>query len=290
MNMKTYKNLFFAAAFLLCVASVSVPSQAHAVDASLPVACTMDAKICPDGTTVGRVGPSCEFAVCPGSSAETKPRELVMCAQVITTAWNMTTGEKKEFPTPCDVPRGWTAVPPIACNLMATPDGSIPKERCVWATSTPPRKPEPMPRPIPLFPLPDSQLIATTSTSTRAQIEQACNLIATPDGSIPKERCISIFQNLPALNRNLPAPARAVDAQVRNSVRTLVRGMRGDDVRELQQKLVNAGLLSTEPTGFFGSMTEAALKRYQEAQGIARPGEDGHGWFGPRTRARLLAQ
>ena len=30
------------------------------------IACTMDAKICPDGTAVGRVGPNCEFAPCPG--------------------------------------------------------------------------------------------------------------------------------------------------------------------------------------------------------------------------------
>ncbi len=30
------------------------------------IVCTMDAKICPDGTGVGRVGPSCEFAPCPG--------------------------------------------------------------------------------------------------------------------------------------------------------------------------------------------------------------------------------
>lgn len=30
-----------------------------------PVACTMDAKICPDGTAVGREGPDCEFAQCP---------------------------------------------------------------------------------------------------------------------------------------------------------------------------------------------------------------------------------
>lgn len=29
------------------------------------VACTMDAKICPDGSSVGRVGPNCEFAACP---------------------------------------------------------------------------------------------------------------------------------------------------------------------------------------------------------------------------------
>ncbi len=30
-----------------------------------PVACTQEAKICPDGSSVGRVGPNCEFAQCP---------------------------------------------------------------------------------------------------------------------------------------------------------------------------------------------------------------------------------
>lgn len=29
------------------------------------VACTMEAKICPDGSAVGRTGPNCEFAPCP---------------------------------------------------------------------------------------------------------------------------------------------------------------------------------------------------------------------------------
>lgn len=28
--------------------------------------CTMDAKICPDGSSVGRTGPDCEFSPCPG--------------------------------------------------------------------------------------------------------------------------------------------------------------------------------------------------------------------------------
>lgn len=32
-----------------------------------PVACTMDAKLCPDGSFVGRTPPSCAFAACPGS-------------------------------------------------------------------------------------------------------------------------------------------------------------------------------------------------------------------------------
>jgi len=30
-----------------------------------PVACTMDAKLCPDGSYVSRTGPNCEFALCP---------------------------------------------------------------------------------------------------------------------------------------------------------------------------------------------------------------------------------
>lgn len=34
--------------------------------------CTADAKQCPDGSYVGRVAPSCEFAPCPsGASVET---------------------------------------------------------------------------------------------------------------------------------------------------------------------------------------------------------------------------
>lgn len=33
-------------------------------------ACTMEAKICPDGTSVGRTGPTCEFAPCPSPNIE----------------------------------------------------------------------------------------------------------------------------------------------------------------------------------------------------------------------------
>ena len=32
------------------------------------VACTMDAKLCPDGSYVGRSGPNCEFAPCPATT------------------------------------------------------------------------------------------------------------------------------------------------------------------------------------------------------------------------------
>jgi len=38
-----------------------------------PVACTKEAKVCPDGSAVGRTGPSCEFAPCPGDVTSAPP-------------------------------------------------------------------------------------------------------------------------------------------------------------------------------------------------------------------------
>ncbi len=35
-------------------------------------ACTMDAKVCPDGSYVGRIGPNCEFAACKNASSTPK--------------------------------------------------------------------------------------------------------------------------------------------------------------------------------------------------------------------------
>jgi len=35
--------------------------------------CTMDAKMCPDGSYVGRVGPNCEFALCPAGTPGNNP-------------------------------------------------------------------------------------------------------------------------------------------------------------------------------------------------------------------------
>jgi len=35
------------------------------------IACTQEAKLCPDGSAVGRTGPNCEFAPCPGEEQNT---------------------------------------------------------------------------------------------------------------------------------------------------------------------------------------------------------------------------
>jgi len=45
-------------------------------DTESPTACTLEAKICPDGSAVGRVGPNCEFAACPGSETEDSEKQI----------------------------------------------------------------------------------------------------------------------------------------------------------------------------------------------------------------------
>jgi len=38
-----------------------------------PRACSQEAKLCPDGSSVGRIGPNCEFAPCPGIGSDLTP-------------------------------------------------------------------------------------------------------------------------------------------------------------------------------------------------------------------------
>jgi len=57
----------------------SEPNQPNNNQNQEPVACTMEAKICPDGSAVGRVGPNCEFTACPALIlTQEQARELVI--------------------------------------------------------------------------------------------------------------------------------------------------------------------------------------------------------------------
>lgn len=57
------------------IALLLITACAPAAPGPEPVACTMDAKICPDGSAVGRIGPDCEFAACPSGSEESTFKE-----------------------------------------------------------------------------------------------------------------------------------------------------------------------------------------------------------------------
>lgn len=59
-------------------------------------------------------------------------------------------------------------------------------------------------------------------------------------------------------------------------------GMESDAVVELQKNLTSAGVYSGPITGYFGSLTRAAVKKYQEKNGIKSTG-----YFGPLTREKM---
>jgi hypothetical protein len=64
-----------------------------------PVDCTLDAKICPDGTAVGRVAPDCEFAPCPGDerpATDTPPPKHFPDSPKPTSQSDCTDGETRE--------------------------------------------------------------------------------------------------------------------------------------------------------------------------------------------------
>lgn len=56
---------------LLAVLAGCAPKTADTAKPEEPVAgCTEEAKVCPDGSTVAREGPDCEFPACPGEDED----------------------------------------------------------------------------------------------------------------------------------------------------------------------------------------------------------------------------
>ncbi|MES2437301.1 MAG: peptidoglycan-binding domain-containing protein [Patescibacteria group bacterium] len=76
----------------------------------------------------------------------------------------------------------------------------------------------------------------------------------------------------------------SANAQTTTSfARNLTVGSRGADVTELQTILSTKGYLSVAPTGYFGSLTKAALAAWQASVNISPAA----GYFGPITRAYI---
>ena len=64
---------------------------------------------------------------------------------------------------------------------------------------------------------------------------------------------------------------------------TLYNGCRGDDVRELQQALIDLGFLSGTADGIFGNNTENAVRKFQKKNKLTVDG-----LAGPATRSLIL--
>lgn len=74
--------------------------------------------------------------------------------------------------------------------------------------------------------------------------------------------------------------------------RTLGVGSRGSDVSALQEFLRAKGYMSDAATGYFGTITESAIKKLQAAQNIVSSGtaaSTGYGAVGPKTRSVIAS-
>lgn len=78
-----------------------------------PVACTAEAKLCPDGSAVGRVGPDCEFSACPVAAYQTMHS-------------SNTANLAGPFTFSAEIPSGWKveAVPEIEAINIYNPNAS----------------------------------------------------------------------------------------------------------------------------------------------------------------------
>jgi len=121
--------------------------------------------------------------------------------------------------------------------------------------------------------------------------------LMTPLGntSLPTLPTVTAPSGAPAATQNTTAPTTntttATNSSCPNLTRNLSRGMKGTDVTSLQQFLVRQGLLTADSaTGFFGALTEAAVKQWQSKNGVAssgNPSTTGYGAVGPKTRAAI---
>ena len=61
-------------------------------------------------------------------------------------------------------------------------------------------------------------------------------------------------------------------AKLKQETEVLKKGLRSDEVKELQEKLIRLGFGNWNPTTYFGSTTEGALKEFQEYHGVSVTG------------------
>lgn len=111
--------------------------------------------------------------------------------------------------------------------------------------------------------------------------------------SSPTAKSASAVTSQPATNQPAPpiqSPQLAVNADEDPPggpfvyTAYLELGSEGVEVRALQEKLAELGFFFATPTGYFGTVTEASVKKFQESNGL-----EPVGIVGPRTREKLNA-
>ena len=92
----------------------------------------------------------------------------------------------------------------------------------------------------------------------------------------------SLMPVTPAPATATPSPTPAPTITPNPAYRILRRGDKGEEVRRMQQRLMELGFLNGNIDGVFGYQTYAAVLAFQKANGLTRDGE-----AGPATLTRI---
>lgn len=80
-NLKNMKKIIIIIGAVVLVLVVAVLVGLNFSSQPKQIACTMEAKLCPDGSAVGRTGPNCEFAPCPAINSLLSEAEARLIAE-----------------------------------------------------------------------------------------------------------------------------------------------------------------------------------------------------------------
>jgi hypothetical protein len=114
-------NYYWIISAVIIIFVIAIVSQQN----SQPIACTQEAKLCPDGSAVGRVAPNCDFAPCPGDvccHSFGYGSEMVRCCDEY--QWIS--------PEECTVPQGFVGGGKEIVNDSFCKSSTCPDIRCVW--------------------------------------------------------------------------------------------------------------------------------------------------------------
>lgn len=120
---------------------------------------------------------------------------------------------------------------------------------------------------------------ANTSSGSGSVASRVTNLIATGNS----EAAEALRKQYPFLYPPTTPSSKPI------FTRGLETGKSGTDVRTLQQILAKDPSIYPEGriTGYFGPLTEKAVKRFQLKYKLAKPGDPGYGYVGPKTRRKM---
>ncbi len=103
----------------------------------------------------------------------------------------------------------------------------------------------------------------------------------------PSATIQSSSQGSSAVSQSASSFSSSVSVGIIN--KRLQKGMTDDQISTLQQWLSQDKEIYPDAiiSGYYGSLTEKAVQKFQEKYGIVKAGEEGYGIVGPKTRAKL---